>query len=73
MSENILVGYVRKSKAGKGLKVNIDIEALRECKPFDSKDGKTYVSLVVNLGKVEAVIRGDQEVTSISHIVDTKA
>lgn len=68
--ENTLVGYVRKSKAGKALRLSVDIEAFNAAEHYESNDGRKFVSLIVNLDKVEQIISGDREVTSLVQITD---
>lgn len=68
--ESALIGYVRKSNAGKALKISIDKSALNDAETFTSKDGREFVQGVINLDKIGQVIDGTRLVTSLSHIVD---
>jgi len=70
MSESVLVGYVRKSKAGGALRMSIDVSAFEKAERFQSGDGRDFVSLIANVDKVEQILSGDREVTSLCQIVD---
>lgn len=70
MVQSELVGYVRKSKNGNALKVNISAEAFERAKRYFSQDGKEYVQLVVSLPKVTEIIDGSRDVTSVCQITE---
>ena len=70
MAESKLVGYLRKSKGGCALNLSIDAQAFSEAEKFSSRDGREFVSLITNIPKVEEIISGDREVTSICQLVD---
>ncbi len=70
MVESKLVGYVRKSNGGAALKLSIDAQAFSEAEKFSSRDGREFVQLIANIPKVEEIISGDREVTSICQLVD---
>jgi hypothetical protein len=73
MSErSTLVGYARKSKAGNAMKLSIDVVAFAGAEQITTKDGKKYVQLVINAGKVAEIMSGAREVTSISQMNDQK-
>lgn len=63
-----LVGYVRKSRSGQGLKINISVDAFENAKRYISKDGKEFVPLVVQCEKVREVLDGRREVTSVCQL-----
>jgi len=65
-----LVGYARKSKAGGALRLSIDAEAFAKAQQWDAKDGRKFVSLVINTDKVKQLLDGSREVTSICQLVD---
>lgn len=71
MKESQLIGYLRKSQAGGALKLSIDQEAFEKAERYDTKDGRKYVQLVVNMDKVQEIIRGEREVTSLCQIKDS--
>ncbi|MBA3045980.1 MAG: hypothetical protein FP824_07185 [Euryarchaeota archaeon] len=68
--ESKLVGYMRKSNNGESLKMSLDVEALEDVERYETKDGREYISLIANLNRVEEIIEGDREVTSICYLVD---
>ena len=70
MTESLLVGFVRKSNAGNALKLNLDVSALNGAAKVAGKDGKEYISLIINLAKIKAIIADEHEVTSVCQLVD---
>lgn len=68
--ESKLVGYLRKSNNGGAIKMSLDVEALEDVERYETKDGREYISLIANLGKVGEIIEGDREVTSICYLTD---
>lgn len=65
-----LVGYVRRSRAGGALKINICAQAFEKARRYVSQDGQEYVGLMVSLDKVRSVIDGEREVTSVCQLVE---
>jgi len=65
-----LVGFVRKSNAGRAIKLSINTEAFQECGTYVTSDGQTYVQLVVSLNALNGVIEGKRAVTSVNHLED---
>jgi hypothetical protein len=70
MARSVLIGYVRKSRGGSALKVNISAQAFEKAQRYMSKSGEEFVGLVVNLDRLKEVISGEREVTSICQIGD---
>lgn len=68
MSESKLVGYVRKSNGGGAIKLSVDVEAFAKAERFSSKDGREFVQLIANADKIEQILAGDREVTSLCQI-----
>ena len=68
--ESKLVGYIRKSNDGKALKMSLDVDALEAAERYEAQGGREYISLIANLEKVEEIIEGDREVTSLCYFVD---
>jgi hypothetical protein len=62
------IGYARKSKNGKALKLGLLVDALFHARRYVSKDGKWYVGLVINESKVLDVLEGRKVVTNVSQI-----
>jgi hypothetical protein len=65
-----LVGYVRKSKNGGALNMSIDAEAFAKAERFAGKDGRQFVSLIANADKVNQILQGAREVTSLCQLFD---
>ncbi|MBA3045778.1 MAG: hypothetical protein FP824_06150 [Euryarchaeota archaeon] len=70
--ESKLVGYLRKSETGLTLKLGLDVEALVDAERYETKDGREYISLIANTGKVEEILDGTREVTGICYLVDKR-
>lgn len=69
-TQSQLVGYVRKSKSGGALNLSIDADAFSKAERFTGSDGREFVSLIVNLDKVQDIIEGEREVTSLCQLTD---
>jgi hypothetical protein len=67
---NRLVGYIRKTKSGGALRLSIDVAAFDEVKRYQSKDGRDFVSLIVNADKAGQILAGEREVTSVVSLND---
>lgn len=65
-----LVGYVRKSKGGGALNLSVDVNAFDNAQRFSGSDDREFVSLIVNLDKVQEIINGEREVTSLCQLVE---
>ena len=70
MVQSELIGYVRKSKSGNALKLSISAEAFDSAERYLSQDGSEYVGLVIHIAKVQEILEGSRDVTSICQIVD---
>ena len=68
MGKSHLVGYVRKSRRGAAVKVDIGIEEFLLSKRYSTKDGKQFVNLVINIHALKDVLDGKRKVTSISQL-----
>ena len=62
------MGYARKSRSGQALKVDIMLEAFMSAQRYRSSDGRDYVSMVVSMDKLKAVLDGKQDVTGLNQI-----
>lgn len=62
------MGYARKSKNGKALKLDLLADEFLKAKKYRGKDGKRYVGLVINLGNLLDVLEGRKEVTNVSQL-----
>ena len=70
MAESQLIGYVRKSNGGAALKLSIDTAAFGDAQTFSTKDGREFVQLIANIPKINEIISGEREVTSICQLVE---
>jgi len=68
MVQSELIGYVRKNKSGNVLKISISVEAFENAQRYLSQDGHEYVSLVMNPAKLQEILDGAREVTSVCQI-----
>ena len=69
-TNSILVGFVRKTNAGKELKLSINTSSFADCATYVTSDGQTYVQLIVSLNSISSVIEGNRAVTAINHLLD---
>ena len=65
-----LVGFVRKSNAGRAVKLSINTSAFQDCATYLTSDEQTYVQLIVSLNALNGIIEGTKAVTSINHLND---
>ena len=65
-----LVGFVRKSNAGRAVKLSINTSAFQDCATYVTSDGQTYVQLFVSLNSLNGIIEVTKAVTSINHLND---
>lgn len=68
MVDSELIGYVRKSKTGKALKLNIAKDAFGKVETYKSQDGSEFVQLIARIDKIVEIIEDEREVTSLCHI-----
>ena len=65
-----LVGFVRKSNAGRAVKLSINTSSFQDCATYVTSDGQTYVQLIVSLNALAGIIDGSRAVTSINYLND---
>jgi len=70
MQRSELIGYVRKSKGGNALKLNLSAEALNKAERYKSQGGEDFIGLIIHLGRVNEVIEGERECTSVCQLSD---
>lgn len=70
VSTSRLVGYIRKMNEGRAIRLSIDKTAFDEAQTFKGSDGREFVQLVADIPKIEEIIAGEREVTSLCQIVD---
>ncbi len=63
-----LVGYVRRSRSGHGLRVSINSEAFQACHTYETSDGQSYVPLVLSVAALRRVMDGERAVTTVSQL-----
>ena len=69
-ANSTLVGFMRKSNAGRAVKLSINTSSFQDCATYVTSDGQTYVQLVVSLNALSGIIDGSRAVTSINHLND---
>jgi len=69
-TNSTLVGFVRKSNAGRAVKLSINTSSFQDCATYVTSDGQTYVQLIVSLNALAGIIDGSRAVTSINHLND---
>jgi hypothetical protein len=69
-ANSTLVGFVRKSNAGRAVKLSINTSSFQDCATYVTSDGQTYVQLVVSLNALTGIMDGSRAVTSINHLND---
>jgi len=62
------LGYIRRSRRGRAVKLDISLEAFLMAKRYTTRDGKEWVNMIIPLGKLLDVLEGKLEVTGINQI-----
>ena len=62
------LGYIRRSRRGKAVKLDISLEAFLMAKRYTTKDGKEWVNMIIPIGKLLDVLEGKLEVAGINQI-----
>ena len=68
MTKTDLMGFVRKSKNGNALKISISTEAFDKAQRYTTQDGQEFVAMVIPLSRIQQVLDGYKEVTSVAQI-----
>ena len=68
MVQSELIGYLRLSKTGNTLKMNISVEAFENAERYLALDGTEFVTLVSHRAKVDEILAGGRDVTSICQV-----
>jgi len=68
--KSTLVGFVRRSRSGAALNLNISREAFQKAKGYTSADGREFVTLVISMQRLSELMDGTREVTSVCDISD---
>jgi hypothetical protein len=62
------VGYLRKSRKGRAVKLDLSLEALLMANRYRGHDGKEYIGLVVNLAKLLELLDNRREVIAVNQL-----
>ena len=68
MTKTDLMGFVRKSKNGNALKISISTEAFDKAQRYTTQDGQEFVAMVIPLSRIQQILDGYKEVTSVAQI-----
>ena len=66
MSDDILVGYVRKSNSHSAIRLSVNVKALGDCKTYTTSDGQIYIPLEIGINQIQKVLNGERAVTIIT-------
>ena len=69
-TKSTLVGFVRKSKNGRGLRLNISRDTLEGLEGYTSRNGEEYIPLVVNLEKLMDLISEQRDFVTLNHLAE---
>lgn len=64
------IGYARRSRNGRALKLDILIESVLSAQRYTGSDGKEYINAVLNVDKLYSVLEGRKPVTGINQITE---
>ena len=62
------LGYIRRSRRGKAVKLDISLESFLMAQRYTTKDGKEWVNMMVPIDKLLDVLEGKLEVVGINQI-----
>lgn len=62
------LGYIRRSRRGKAVKLDISLESFLLAERYTTKDGREWVNMVVPIEKLLDVLEGRLEVAGINQI-----
>jgi len=67
------LGYLRRSRRGRALKLDVNLEAFLMAERYVTRDGKEWVNMVVSVEKVLDVMEGRIEAAGINQLKRTVA
>ena len=67
------LGYLRRSRRGRALKIDVSLEAFLMAERYVTKDGKEWVNMVVSVEKVLDVLEGRVEAAGLIQLERTVA
>ncbi len=62
------LGYLRRSRRGRALKIDVNLEAFLLAERYITKDGKEWVNMVVPIKKLLDVLEGKTEAAVINQL-----
>jgi hypothetical protein len=62
------LGFIRRSRRGKAVKLDISLESFLLAKRYTTKDGKEWVNMMVPIEKLLDVLEGKTDVAGINQI-----
>jgi hypothetical protein len=62
------LGYLRRSKRGRALKIDVNLEAFLLAERYATKDGKEWVNMMVPMDKLLLVLEGKAEAAVINQL-----
>ena len=62
------LGFLRRSRRGRALKIDVNLEAFLLAERYVTKDGKEWVNMVVPMDKVLKVLEGKAEAAVINQM-----
>jgi hypothetical protein len=70
MVKTELMGFVRRTKSGKGLRLSISADAFSKAERYTTQDGTEFVPMFINLSRIYQLIEGEKEVTNVTQITN---
>jgi hypothetical protein len=65
-----LVGYVRVSRDGETVVMNISVKQFLQAERYTSRDGEEYVSLRAGADRIKKVMGGEKELTALIQVLE---
>ena len=62
------IGYMRRSRRGRALKLDISLDAFLMAERYVTKDGKEWVNMVVSIERLLYVLEGKAEAAGINQL-----
>ncbi len=66
------IGFMRRSRRGRALKLDISLEAFLLARRYTTKDGKEWVHMMVPIDRLLDVLEGKAEYAGINQICDER-
>jgi len=65
-----LIGFVRKTKTGRALRLNLSKEALDNAETYETSKGEVFLSVIVNLDGVMELISEEREFITVNQLIE---